>query len=94
MIILCDHNPTISHAGDEVSLYSTMATSYRKLDEFNPKIGYNILNEWNTTYFLANVITSAKQQWAVLRSVIGTKAYRILTLLPPPGASTAFIANQ
>ena len=32
--------------------------------------------------------------WAVLRSAMGTKAYGILTLLPPPGASTAFIANQ
>ena len=39
LIILCDHNPMISHTGDKASSYSTMVTSYGRLHESNPASG-------------------------------------------------------
>ena len=56
-----------------------MATSYGKLDEFDPASG----KDWTQyieqmEYYLANGITSADKQRAVLISTMGAKAYKTL----------------
>ena len=76
----------ILHTGDEVDAYSTMATSYGKLEEFDPASGEDWIQyiERMEYYFLANEITSTEQRQAVLLSAMGAKAYKILRNLITP----------
>ena len=71
---------TLSHIGDKDNLRPTMATSYGKLDEFNPTLGEDWIQyiKWMEYYFLANGITYTNKQRAVLISVMGAKAYKTL----------------
>ena len=63
-----------------------MATLYGKLDEFDPSSG----EDWTQYikqmeyYFLANGITSADKQRAVLINAMGAKAYKTLQNLITP----------
>ena len=53
------NNTTLSHIGNEENLKLTMATSYGKLDEFDPalaKTGLNISSDWNTTSWLMELL--------------------------------------
>ena len=80
------NNTTLSHIGDEENLELTMATSYGKLDEFDPASGEDWTQyiERMEYYFLANGITSADKQRAVLISAMGAKAYKTLRNLITP----------
>ena len=57
-----------------------MATSYRKLDKFDPTSGEDWTQyiEQMEYYFLANGIISTEKQRAVLISAMGAKAYKTL----------------
>ena len=63
-----------------------MATSYGKLDEFDPASGEDWTQyiERMEYYCLANGITSADKQRAVLISAMGSKAYKTLRNLITP----------
>ena len=50
--------------------------------------GYNTLNAWNISYFLANKITDASKQRSILISSVGQKAYKILRSLLAPNKPT------
>ena len=65
-----------------------MATSFGKLDEFDPASGEDWIQyvERMEYYFLANGITSGEKQRAVLISAMGAKAYKILRNLITPSA--------
>ena len=54
-----------------------MATSYRKLDKFNPVWGED-WTQYIEYYFLANGITSAYMQRAALISAMVAKVYKTL----------------
>ena len=70
----------ILHIGDEVGLYSTMTTSFGKLDEFDPDLGEDWIQyvERMEYYFQANGISATKKQRAILLSAMGAKTYKIL----------------
>ena len=57
-----------------------MATSYGKLDEFDPTLGENWTQyiEQIEYYFLSKGMTSADKQSALLISAMGAKAYKTL----------------
>ena len=63
-----------------------MATSYGKFDKFDPASGEDWTQyiERMEYYFLANGITSADKQRAVLISAMGAKAYKTLQNLITP----------
>ena len=61
----------------------TMATSYRKLDKFNPVWGED-WTQYIEYYFLANGITSANMQSAALISAMIAKVYKTLWILITP----------
>ena len=61
-------------------MYSTVATLYGKLEEFDPAAGEDWIQyiERMEYHFLANGDTSTEQRQAVLISAMGAKAYKIL----------------
>ena len=63
-----------------------MATSYGKLDEFDPSSDEDWIQciKWMKYYFAANGITSADKQRAVLISAMGAKVYKTLRNLITP----------
>ena len=77
---------TLSHIGDEENLKLTMATSYGKLDEFDPALceDWTQYIERMEYYFLANGITSANKQRTLLISAMRAKAYKALRNLITP----------
>ena len=88
--LISDCQLTISHIGDEDYSNITMATSFRKLDEFDPESGEDWIQyiERMEYYFLANEITSSDKQRAVLISAMGAKSYKLLRNLITPKASS------
>ena len=70
----------ILYIGDEVGLYSMMATSFGKLDKFDPELGKDWIQyvERMEYYLQANGISATEKQRAILLSAMDAKTYRIL----------------
>ena len=73
-----------------------MATSYGKLEEFDPAVGEDWIQYIKRMeyYFLANGNTSTEQQRAVLISAMGAKAYKILQNLITPATPSDKSFNE
>ena len=78
----------ISHIGDEHIRNHAMATSFGKLDKFDPDSGEDWTQyvERMEYYFLANEITSSDKKRALLISAMGAKSYKRLRNLITPAA--------
>ena len=67
-----------------------MATSFGKLEEFDPSSGEDWIQyvERMEFYFAANGVTDASKQQAILLSTIGAQAYKVLRNLISPSTPT------
>ena len=67
-----------------------MATSFGKLEEFDPSSGEDWIQyvERMEFYFVANGVTDTGKQQAILLSTIGAQAYKVLPNLISPSTPT------
>ena len=78
------------------SVVPMMATSFGKLEEFDPTSGEDWTQyiERMEFYFLANGVTDAGKQRAILLSTIGAQAYKVLrNLISPSAPSERSLSN-
>ena len=88
MIIIIVLLLRISHIGDEYNQNHAMATSFGKLDEFDPGSDKDWTQyvERMEYYFLAIEIMSSDKKRALLISAMGAKSYKLLRNLITPAA--------